>query len=166
MTGYMFDTTEFNAVESGELALAVIAGQRLFATHVQLDELNQTPDKEKRVRLRAAFEVVAADNLPTESAVWGVSGWDQAKWTAEDGAFEAMRARLQGLDKAGRDRIVNQSRDILIAETTIKNNLVLVSGDWRLRKVTMEFGGRAIDREEFRRLIAEAQVAREWKPKQ
>jgi hypothetical protein len=152
--GYMLDTTEFNAVAKGKLAVGVIAGQRLFATHVQLDELDQTPNEEIRARLRAAFEVVAAESLPTESMVWDVSRWGQAKWPGKDSAFEAMRARLQELDKSGPNRNLNQHRDILIAETAIKNGFVLVSRDARLRTVTTEFGGRAIDREEFKRVVA------------
>jgi hypothetical protein len=34
LDGYMFDTTEFNAVAKRELPLSAISGQRLFATHV------------------------------------------------------------------------------------------------------------------------------------
>jgi hypothetical protein len=44
---------------------------------------------------------------------------------------------------------MNQLCDILIAETAIRNQLILVSGDANLRTVTIEFGGRAIDREQF-----------------
>ena len=42
LDGYMFDTTEFNAVATRELRLSAISGQRLFATHVQLDEIDKT----------------------------------------------------------------------------------------------------------------------------
>lgn len=139
----MLDTTEFNAIAKGQVALSAYAGIRLFATHVQLDELNNTSGEQLRAGLRAAFEEVAPENLPTESAVWDVSTWDQAKWSAEDGIFEKMLSRLEKLD--GRKRHPNQLRDILIAETAIKNGLTLVSGDRKLRTVTTEFGGRAIE---------------------
>jgi hypothetical protein len=141
--GYMLDTTVFNAVVKARLPLSALAGRRLFATHVQLDELENTSCEQLRARLRAAFEEIAAERLPTESAVWDVSKWDQAKWPAEDGNFEKMLARLEELD--GKKRHPNQLRDILIAETAIKNSLTLVSGDPNLRTVTTEFGGRVIE---------------------
>ena len=141
--GLMFDTTEFNAVAKGQVAVSAYAGRRLFATHAQLDELENTASEQVRAQLRTAFEEIAAENLPTESMVWDVSKWDAAKWPADDGIFERMFARLQDLD--GRTRQPNQFRDILIAETAIKNGLTLVSGDRNLRRVTTEFGGCAIE---------------------
>jgi hypothetical protein len=99
----MFDTTEFNAVVKRELRPA-ISGQRLFATHVQLDKIDQTPCERTRAQLPAAFEEIAAENLPTESGVWGVSKWGQAKWQG-DSLFKAMLACLEALDKkAGKKR--------------------------------------------------------------
>jgi predicted nucleic acid-binding protein len=65
-----------------------------------------------------------------------------------------MRTRLVALDEAGKARKkspMNQARDILIAGTAIRNKLTLVSGDSNLQRVTIEFGGRAIDREQFMR---------------
>jgi len=141
--GLMLDTTEFNAVAKGQVSVSAYAGRRLFATHAQLDELDNTASEQLRAQLRAAFEEIAAENLPTESAVWDVSKSDQAKWPAEDGIFERMLARLQELDR--RTRQPNQILDILLAETAIKNELTLVSGDRNLRCVTKEFGGRAIE---------------------
>jgi predicted nuclease of predicted toxin-antitoxin system len=152
--GYMLDTTEFNAVAERRLPLSAIAGRRLFATHVQLDEIKNTPCDQIRAHLHAAVEEISAERLPTESAVWDVSRWDQAKWSTKDSAFDEMRTRLEALDKAGKTRKkspMNQARDILIAETAIRNKLTLVSGDSNLRRVTIEFGGHAIDREQFMR---------------
>jgi hypothetical protein len=134
------------------LPLSAISGQRLFATHVQLDEIDKTPCERTRAQLRVAFEEIAAENLPTESAVWDVSRWNQAKWPAGDSLFKAMLACLKALDKAGEKRHLNQLRDILIAETAIRNGLILVSGDPKLRTVAIKCGGRAIDREQFRQV--------------
>jgi hypothetical protein len=149
LDGYMLDTTEFNAVVKGGLPHSAISGQRLFATHVQLDEIDKTACAQTRTQLRAAFNDVAAENLPTESFVLDLSRLDCAKLSAADSAFKAMRTRLEALDKAGEKRRMNQLCDILIAETAIRNQLILVSGDANLRTVTIEFGGRAIDREQF-----------------
>ncbi len=142
----MLDTTEFNAVAKGHVPISVFAGRRLFATHVQLDELHKTPCKQLRAELRASFKEVATENLPTESAVFDVSRWDQAKWPANGSVFDQMLASLEARDKASEKRRLNRLCDILIAETAIKNGLILVSGDANVRAVTIEFGGRAIDR--------------------
>lgn len=140
-SGYMLDTTEFNAVAKGAIPLSIYAGLRVFATHVQLDELNGTTDAQTHARLVAAFEAIGPRKLLTETAVWDLSKWDEARWSAEDGLFQKMLARLIELD--GKDRGLNQRRDILIAETAIKNRLTLLSGDERLRMLTEEFGGQA-----------------------
>jgi hypothetical protein len=71
----MLDTTEFNAVAKSELSLSLIKGRRVFATHVQLDEINKTHCERTRAELQAAFAAVAADSLPTESFVLDVRGW-------------------------------------------------------------------------------------------
>jgi hypothetical protein len=47
----MLDTTEFNAVAKGQLPSSAIDGKRLFATHIQRDQLERTPDPEMRTRL-------------------------------------------------------------------------------------------------------------------
>lgn len=145
---YMLDTTVFNAVAKEELPLSAISGHRLFATHVQLDEINNTRCERMREQFRRTFEEIDPTSLPTESAVWGVSSWNQAKWTADESPFEAMLARLKALEGEKRDQS-NQPRDILIAETAIRKGLILVSDDANLRTVTIEFGGSAINRGQF-----------------
>ncbi len=140
---YMLDTTEFNAVAKGHIPLSTYAGFRVFATHVQLDELKNTVGEQKRARLISSFEAIGPETLPTETALWDISKWDEAKYSAEDGLFDRMLTRLIELDR--RDRGDNQKRDILIAETAIKNGLILLSGDHKLRTVTTEFGGRAVE---------------------
>jgi len=149
LDGYMLDTTEFNAVAKGHVPISAFAGRRLFATHVQLDELDKTPCEQLRAELRASFQEVAAERLPTESAVFDVSRWDQAKWPANDSVFDKMFASLEARDKTSEKRHLNRLCDILIAETAIRNGLILVSGDANLRAVTIEFGGCAIERAQW-----------------
>ena len=112
---YMLDTTEFNAVAKGVIPLSTYAGFRVFATHVQLDELKNTQNEQKRAQLISSFEGIGPETLPTETALWAISKWNEAKWSADDGLFDRMLTRLIELD--GRDRGENQRRDILIAET-------------------------------------------------
>jgi hypothetical protein len=153
VNGYMLDTNEFNAVAKGYLPRSAIAGRRLFATHVQRDEINNTPCERMRAQLHVTFEEIAAEKLPTESFVWGASRWGQAKWSGGS-FFEAMRMRLEALDNAADKKLrhPNQLCDILIAETAIRNELILVSRDENLRTVIVEFGGHAIDLEQFTRI--------------
>jgi hypothetical protein len=144
--GYMFDTTEFNALADGVLPFGAIEGLQIFITHVQRDELSATGGDQRRTDLLLAFETIAAQSLPTESFVWDVSRWDHAKWPAEDSQFTKMLSRLQELDAPKRKDVKNQLRDILIAETAVRNGMTLVTGDENLKTVTLEFGGLAIDR--------------------
>ena len=132
--GYMLDTNLFNRVADDDVALGAFQGLRLYATHVQWDELNATKDIGRVAALRKAFELVGPKVVVTSSAVWDVSKWDQAGWGTEDGFFQRMLKRLRELDaetgKPHRDPN-NPVRDVLIAETAIKNGLTVISGDQR-----------------------------------
>jgi hypothetical protein len=59
--GYMLDTTEFNALVNGDVALSTYAHLRVFATHVQLDELKNTPNGQRRSHLIFAFEEISPE---------------------------------------------------------------------------------------------------------
>ena len=144
----MLDTNVFNHVADGNIPIDAFEDLRLFATHVQLDELGAAKDPERAAALLKVFERIEPKVVVTSSAVWDVSGWDQASWSGEDGAFRAILKRLRELDaengKTHRDPH-NPVRDALIAETAIKNKLTLVSGDQNLRRVVEEFEGHALD---------------------
>ena len=60
-----------------------------------------------------------------------------------------MLARLRELDLKSKSG-PNQGRDIVIAETAIKNGATLLSGDFNLRQVVAESGGDAIDPDQHR----------------
>jgi predicted nucleic acid-binding protein len=135
---FMLDTNVFNRIiDEGLDPRAVLPHDcRLVGTHVQRDELEATPDATRRADLLQMFDEFVDEGVPTESAVWGVSRWDQAKWGS------GMRERLHtALDELRRKR--NNLQDSLIAETAIVRGCVLVSTDLNLVKVTREFGGQA-----------------------
>lgn len=139
-TGYMLDTSAFNQLVDEEIDPNSLAGLRLFATHVQRDELAETPvepDETRLPALVAMFETVFARDLPTETAVWGDSRWGKAKW-GSSGLYERLLARVEELDR--KSRSPNQSRDARIAETAIKNGLVLVTNDGNLTTAAREHG--------------------------
>jgi predicted nucleic acid-binding protein len=147
---YMLDTNVFNAVLDGKVLLASLVGRRLLVTGVQADELRATGKPERRAALLAVYEEIHPTTLPASSFAFGIegAGFDQAYWNDGGGNFEKMLARLRQLDPKNKNT-PNQLRDILIAETAIKNGATLVSGDSNLRQVVSEFGGNALDPDNY-----------------
>ena len=155
MTGYMLDTNLFNGIIDGKISPNVFQGQKFMVTHVQRDELNATSDPTRRAKLLSVFELVEADSIPTSTAIWDDSRWDEANWSDQDNLYENTLAELQKLDKATgkRPKGMNQSRDVRIAETAIKNGLTLVTDDKNLRNVTAKSGGNAVSLHQFVALV-------------
>jgi predicted nucleic acid-binding protein len=147
---YMLDTNVFNDVLDGKISPMALTGHRLLVIGVQLAELNATRNSARRADLRAVFEEISPSNERAASFAWGIegAGWDEAYWNDGSGNFQRIFARLAELDfQKKKDRgDLNKMRDILIAETAIKNHAVLVTRDCNLRRVVSEFGGRAIER--------------------
>lgn len=141
---YMLDTTAFNLVLDGRMSLAVFARSKLLVTGIQADELRATPNPERRAELLATFEKINPVVLPASSFTLGIegAGLGQAYWNDGSGRAQKMLECLQGLD--GKRSIHNQLRDILIAETAIKNGATLITGDANLGKVVLQFGGRCV----------------------
>lgn len=116
----------------------------VFVTHVQFNELNDTPDPEKKAMLLQVFADVVPEvpedggggSVPTVSAVWGISEWGNAKWGSADDLFE----QLQKCVKA---------KDALIGETAIKNDFVLITEDGRFRKAIASLGGKSMSWQEL-----------------
>ncbi|MEO8342805.1 MAG: hypothetical protein ABI536_03200, partial [Gallionella sp.] len=87
--------------------------------------------------LLAMFTVVDSTQVPTASAVWGVSEWGAAEWGSQDGLFESLLIKLNEKNKSKNNNV----RDVLIAETAIQRNLVLVTDDSDLAEVVRNTGG-------------------------
>lgn len=151
--GFMFDTNIFDRILDGEIELP--QNLKYYVTHIQYDEICKIPDRkrERREKLLKVFNKVPKEVIPTECCVVGVSRVGMAKLGSDaDGElYNRMLKRLKELDeKSGKQKqIENQASDILIALTSIKNNLVLVTEDRNLKKVVEEFGGCAITFEQF-----------------
>lgn len=167
--GCMLDTNVFNDLLDGKIDLAALKGRTLFATHVQRDEIGKTKDMQRKAELLAVFEelipqqqptssavadISVADGcgasssgeVPTESAIWDISRFGQAKWGADDNIFEGMRRELDALNKGKR----NNAEDILIAETALRNGLVLLTADKALQEVMRKYGGACDDAQTLR----------------
>ena len=143
---YMLDTTEFNHLLDGKISAASLSSRRLLVTGIQEGELCATRDCMRREALLAVYKKVDPIKKPASSFAFDIegAGWGQAYWNDGSGNVERMLQRLQELDPKSKGAL-NQWRDILIAETAIKNDAILVSHDGNLRQVVLEFGGRSID---------------------
>lgn len=151
-SGFMFDTVAFNRIADGELPLDALAGRRVFATHVQFDELGRTGDPARKSKLLQAFAAVMPASLPTDTAVWNDSKWGKAKWSANDGVYARLVKRIKELDSAMGKKYrdpLNPTRDARIAETSIKSNLTLVTNDESLGQATRDLGGAVMTVREF-----------------
>ena len=170
MNDFMFDTVVFNKLLDGSFTLNQFkANLKFYATHIQEDELNNTPSLDRRGQLYRVFTAFIGRNLPTESTVldvsrlgksklgsggliptetmvWGVGRWGQGKWGANGNLYADIRSRLDDLKKKK-----NNVQDALIAETAICNKLCLVTDDKNLCQVAREFGGAAISVQEFKK---------------
>lgn len=161
---YMFDTMVFNRILDAQFDIGALRGKaNFYATHIQYDELKNTTDPKRRDDLLLVFNDVTERKAPTESfvlnvsrlneaklgsgniistesAVWGVSKFGQAKWGEENGLYSAIKTALDVCEKKP-----NNIQDALIAETAIKNQLLLVTDDECLWKVFKKFGWKYIN---------------------
>jgi len=146
MSGYMLDTTVFNHLVEGCIALQrVPSDQLIYVTHVQLNEIQRTPDAVKLQSLLAVFTAIDSAQIPTSSAIWNISEYGNAEYGTPDGLFQSLLANLNGRNKSKK----NNAKDILIAETAIRHNLILVTDDHDLSDVVCEAGGNAIGLSQF-----------------
>jgi hypothetical protein len=145
--GLMLDTNVYNRVIDGVLDILAFAGNPLFATHIQLDELKNTTNPERKTKLVAGFNEIATTQIPTESMVWDVFIWDECKWPTDD-LCERLFAEIRKRESRNKSD-VNCWRDALIADTAMKNDLLLITDDVNLRDVVRESFGQAITISEF-----------------
>ncbi len=145
MKQYMIDTMIVNRILDYDLDLKYFKGEgiQIFTTHIQRNEINNTPNETRRNELLSVFKQVE-NPIPTESALWDESNWDESKWT-KDNLVEKI---LEELDK--KDKRKSNPRDALIADTAMKKNFILVTEDGPLHYVVTEvFKGSAQKLAEF-----------------
>ncbi len=140
MKNYMFDTNAFNRLCDEKVdILSLKKDNKFYVTHLQLDEIRNTKDKERRIALLKTFQELNSDKVATESAIWDVSRWDEAKWSDEaNGNLYAtlLKALEQKKPRDGERNI----RDALMAETCIKNKFILVTDDNALLETANKLG--------------------------
>lgn len=151
MPQYILDTNIFNRALDGQFDLGVLkSGVELFATHIELNELENTKNPERRAALLEVFRIAGPEQIPTESAVWGISEWGAAKWTSDDNLYQPIVNALN--EKNGGKP--NNAHDALIAETAIRNRLILVTEDGDLSEIASMYGAEVLGIEAFHRQTA------------
>ena len=118
-------------------------GYKFYVTHIQVDEINDCSDNEKRKKLNLFLTTTSPEVLPTESTIVGVSRVGFSK--LGDGE------KYNNLKKGSKR--IRKSNDALIGETAIKNKLVLLSNDKQLRNRIRSEGGNAISIDDFKKII-------------
>ena len=94
---YVVDTNIFNRLADGVISRNDLpANAEFIATHIQIDEINRTDDRERRARLFLVFAESRPMIVPTESGVWGTSRWGQFKWGAGSG-FTSIKSSLDSV---------------------------------------------------------------------
>ena len=145
MRNYMVDTNIINRILDYGLDLEEFKKQdkKIFATHVQRDEINKTPDVTRRDELLSIFHEIV-DSIPTESALWGQSKWGACKWPINNLVQKIL------VELNNKKRKENNPKDALIADTAIKKNCILVTEDEALYYVVTEvFNGSAQKLDDF-----------------
>lgn len=137
----MFDTNVFSHLVEGSIDIASIPDDwEPVVTHIQNDEMERTRDPSKRAALQAVAAAVVTLQVPTESAVWGMSRWGEAKWTGPASTYTAIKAQLDSGKKSK-----GNSADALIADTCIQNGFMLITNDAVLSKVAADNGCKTHD---------------------
>jgi len=136
----ILDTNIFNRLLDGKLSVHDLPVGRYIVTHIQRDELNNTPDAVRRADLQIQFDALVDEVAPTESAVLDV--WRLNAANLGDGIiYERIRAAL---DAAEPQRVPANTSDALIGETAIIKGYVLLTTDTTFANVVQSLGGKVI----------------------
>lgn len=136
----MLDTNALNGVLDYRLAGKAFDGADLYITHIQRDELGNTSDTDRRSALLDVVQVIEADSLPTVGAVFDVSRFDECEWTPSDGSLQSIfdEITLADAQQGKKSSDINRWRDALILETSLKQQMTLITNDGGLAKVALQ----------------------------
>lgn len=142
----ILDSNVFDDVVKGKIDLDIFEKNNIEVciTHIQVDEINECPDKEKRALLFNSMTALRPEKIPSESFVIGMSRIGEAKITDGDHIIERLK-----------NSNIKRTNDAIIGETAIKNDLILITNDKRFKNKVIELGGHAMDTEELIRNIGD-----------
>ncbi len=137
-----FDSNVFDEITNGKLNIADLIKLKekleYYITHIQVDEINECPDKEKRAKLFLMMGKLAPIIISTTSFVLGKSRLGEAR-LGDGKIFEELR-----------NGNLKNTEDSLIGEVSIKEGIILVTQDIKLRKYVNSNNGKAINIDEFK----------------
>jgi hypothetical protein len=142
MTRLMLDTNIFNWLLENPRLAERLSEFLLVGTFVQEREIRSTRCDQKRNELLRIFTYFISQTERPYTTFWG-DPWN-SRWSDDDSLFQKMKERLETLDRASGKKNknpLNQRNDVQIAETAIKADLTMLTGDSNLAILTREFGG-------------------------
>ncbi|GAH03750.1 unnamed protein product, partial [marine sediment metagenome] len=145
INGFMFDTNIFGHILDNKILVENFPKNlNFFITPIQLYELKKTRDQNRRKMLLTIFNKIDQENIPTESTVLGVSKLGYSKLSRKNNLYEKIKSDLD-------EKVLKQNniQDALIAETAIKNGLILVTNDGDLLEVTQKYNGEVSNLKDF-----------------
>ena len=135
---YVVDTCIINKLIDGKIDPANLPNNGDFiASHIQIDELNNTKDVERRAKLFLKFTKVIHEVVPTESFVLGISRFSESKFD-DVNMYTSIKTNLDSLNNGKK----NNPMDALIAEIAIKNKYTLLTTDKDLKEVVERLSGK------------------------
>ncbi len=138
----IFDSNIYDLIADGSLNINLLSEKKedfeFYITHVQIDEINECPNEDKRARLLLFMTKLSPIVIPTESYILGKSRLGEAR-LGDTKTLEEIRKENS-----------EHNEDALIGETAIKNNLILVTEDSQLKNKVNSLKGKAISVEEFK----------------
>ena len=137
---FLVDTNIFNKLLDGTILLESLpTGCPYVATHIQIDEINNTSNAGRRAQLFLMFAKVSPKIIPTESFVFDISRWGECKWS--DGVLHnKLKRELDSLNNSK----ANNTNDVLIAEVAIVSNYTLITADKHLADLVKDNLGQSI----------------------
>ena len=143
--GFMLDTSAINRIHDWEQCEWSLRGP-LYVTEVQLQEIAQTRDPERRASLLAAYRslrltVIRPMGLVMVPEFFGFASYYPRGLTQSDEDYPRPIGRaMTHIAAAMGSKLEKHYPDALIAEAALNTNLTLVTADRRQARVGREFG--------------------------
>lgn len=148
MKKYMFDTNIFNHIIDNKISIDFSKGRNeYFVTHIQEDEIKNTPSDKRRNELLNIFHSIKQTETLTESSVYGISKYGGGKY----GGGEIFHKIRDELNKDKPRRVESNTRDALIAEVCLINNFILVTDEEKLSNIVKRMQGKVVTLDEFQK---------------
>lgn len=136
---YVVDTNVFNRICDKQLSKADLGQDIEFvATEIQRQQINKTPNTDRRAELNRVFDETAPEMVRTETGIWGAFTWGASKWS-NGIRMSNIKAKL---DAKGRRK--DNLNDALIGEVALANGYGLITADRPLYEVMTELNVKTI----------------------